>query len=200
MVIDPGHGGKDKGAIGSKVLEKDINLSLAKKLVSLLSRRGYQVLLTRKSDKYISLTDRGEITKKWRADLFVSIHCNAAANKSVTGIESFIVTPKGSPSSSKTRIQTNKVPGNLFDKLNSRLSYEVQKRLISNTGAPDRGIKYYRWQVLREASCPAILIESGFLSNKEEERKLANSDYQNKLASAIVTGIVDFQHAIKINK
>ena len=174
VVIDPGHGGKDKGAVGSKVLEKDINLILARKLESMLSRKGYQVLLTRKTDKYISLGERGKITKRWKGDLFISIHCNAAANRSVTGIESFIVTPKGSPSSSKTRIQTNKVLGNSFDKLNSRLSYEVQQKLISMTGAKDRGIKYYRWQVLREASCPAILLETGFLSNLEEERKLAS--------------------------
>lgn len=200
IVLDPGHGGKDKGATGTRAFEKDLNLKLAKELKSILSQKGYQVLLTRENDKYISLGERSKIAKNWSADLFISIHCNAAASKSVTGIETFLITPKGSPSTSQTRIQAKKYPGNKFDKLNAKLAYEVHKKLISSTGSKDRGIKYYRWQVLREASCPAILVETGFLSNLGEERKLADPKYQKKIVLALAKGITGFQRALQSRK
>ena len=197
IILDPGHGGMDSGAIGAKFFEKNVNIVLAKKLGSLLEAKGYAVHLTRTDDTFMSLTQRGRIASSWKADLFISIHCNAAPKKYVTGIETYLVTPKGSRSSSQTNIQTNAVPGNAFDLLNARFAYEIQKNLIQTTGASDRGIKYYRWQVLREARCPAVLIEAGFLSSLNEEKKLGTPEYQNQLVFAISKGITDFHNTLK---
>ena len=198
IVLDPGHGGKDSGAVGSKLVEKNVNLTLAKNLKSFLESRGYSVLLTRNNDEFVSLRQRGRIAHSWKADLFISIHCNAAPNKQVTGIETFIVTPRGSPSTSKNFIQKKTVPGNSFDTLNARLAHDIQRDLISTTGASDRGVKYYRWQVLREATCPAVLVETGFLSNVEEEKRLASPEYRRQLISALARGINTF-HAMLAN-
>ena len=197
IVLDPGHGGSDSGAVGTKSIEKNINLKLAHNLKSLLTMRGYTVLLTRNNDAFISLTQRGKIARDWKADLFISIHCNAAHKRDVTGIETYIVTPQGSPSVSKTVIQRHAVSGNAFDVLNARLAFEIQKNLITRTGASDRGIKYNRWQVLREAKSPAVLIETGFLSNPKEEWKLSNPEYQRQLVLAIANGITEFHRALK---
>ncbi len=196
IVIDPGHGGKDEGAKGSHYLEKDINLILAKRLQSFLDKKGFTTLLTRSNDIYIPLEKRGTITKDWRGDLFISIHCNAAGNNQVSGIETFIVTPEGAQSTSKTSIENTSVEGNNFDKLNSRLGYEIHHRLISSTNTDDRGIKYHRWQVLREASCPAVLIETGFMSNRKEEQLLANPTYQSTLITSIGSGIIAFSNIV----
>ena len=197
VLLDPGHGGKDKGAIGKKFLEKDLNLKLANSLRLLLKGKGYDVKLTRENDRYISLTKRGEIAKSWSADLFISIHCNAAKEISVSGIETFFVTPVGSPSTSKNRLQKTKVAGNSFNKLNTRLAYEIQRELVKSTGANGRGIKHYRWQVLREASCPAVLVEVGFLSNPTEEAKLGDSKYRERITSGILKGILHFQKPLQ---
>ena len=200
IILDPGHGGEDDGAVGTKYMEKDLNLILAKNLKSLLVSTGYEVLLTRDNDRFVSLTDRGQIASNWKADLFVSIHCNAAPNKGVTGIETYVVTPKGSPSNSKTVLQNQAVPGNSFDTLNARLAYEMQKNLIRYSAASDRGVKYYRWQVLREARCPAVLVETGFLSNIGEERKLASNTYQKKLVQGMARGLTEFHKALTSKK
>ena len=197
IVIDPGHGGHDYGAVGANYMEKNLNLILGKALQSLLIKRGYQVLLTRNDDTFISLRKRGEITRKWNGDLFISIHCNAAPNKDVTGIETYIVTPKGSPSTYKTSIQKKAVPGNAFNSHNARFAYEIQKNLLRLTNADDRGIKYYRWQVLREATCPAVLVETGFLSNVQEERRLGDATYQKQLITGMANGIIEFHKALK---
>jgi N-acetylmuramoyl-L-alanine amidase len=200
IVIDPGHGGRDKGATGNIYLEKNINLLLAKRLQSYLEKAGFTVLLTRSNDTYIPLEERGVITRNWRGDLFISIHCNAAGNKQVTGIETFLVTPVGAQSASKSTIESSRVDGNTFDKLNSRLAYEIHGRMIPATKANDRGIKYHRWQVLREASCPAVLLETGFMSNRTEEQKLANPTYQSLLVSSIGSGIVAFSQIVNARK
>ena len=199
IILDPGHGGQDHGAVGTKFTEKNINLLLAKALKSVLETNGYAVRLTRADDTFISLTKRGEIANEWKADLFISIHCNAAPNKNVTGIETYLVTPKGSPSTYNTTLQQKEVPGNAFDPLNARLAYEIQKNLLRLTDAGDRGIKYYRWQVLREASCPAVLIETGFLSNIKEELKLADNEYQKRLVIGMANGIIEFHNALVSN-
>ncbi len=197
IIIDPGHGGKDNGAVGSRVLEKNVNLRISKDLKNILEPYGYVVALTRTTDEYISLRGRGVATQKWGGDLFVSIHCNATHNKNVSGIETFIVTPRGASSTTQSKVQRKSVRGNEFDRLNSRLGYEIHQQMLSTTGARDRGLKYHRWQVLREASCPAVLIESGFLSNAAEERKLESQVYQHALAVSIAKGIISFHNALK---
>lgn len=196
IVIDPGHGGDDRGAAGGRYIEKKLVLQMSKMLAQLLEKQGYTVLLTRTTDTFISLEKRGEISRDWQADLFISIHCNSASTKSVSGIETFIVTPQDAPSTAKSKVQTKAVSGNQFDKLNSRLAYEIHRRLVNATGAKDRGIKYFRYQVLREAPCPAVLIENGFLSNDQEEKRLGDPEYQKLIVNNIAAGIGGFHRAL----
>ncbi len=196
IIIDPGHGGKDKGAVGHLYLEKNITLAISKYLAAMLEKKGYNVLLTRDDDTYISLKRRGDITREFGGDLFISIHCNSVNRSNVSGIESYIVTPKGVPSTAKTHIQSKWVSGNNFDKLNARFAFELHKRILSVANTSDRGIKYNRFQVLREASCPAILVETGFLSNKTEEKKLASASYQKKIAISLANGVIAFHNAL----
>ncbi len=196
IVIDAGHGGKDNGAIGSHFREKDMNLVLARQLQQILESSGYEVLLTRTDDTYIPLAERGHIAMRWGGDLFVSIHCNAAHNNRVMGIETFIVTPPNAPSTGKNHVNRTTVTGNENAPLNARLAFEIHRQLITQTQAVDRGIKSYRWQVLREAHCPAVLLECGFLSNHDEESRLGNPRYQHILVVAIANGIIMYHHAL----
>lgn len=189
IMIDPGHGGRDIGGAGSIHREKDITLKTANYLADYLRRRGYRVVMTRNSDTTIGLKSRTELCVQHRPDIFVSIHCNVAGTKSVSGIETFIATPKGAPSTSSSKPEWKQHPGNNHDPRNSRLGYEIQKSLVKTVKAKDRGLKHARFVVIREMDCPAVLIETGFLSNRAEEKMLANPAYQRRLAWAVAEGI-----------
>ena len=194
IVIDPGHGGRDNGT-GKNVLEKTVNLKIALKLKYHLQSLGYKVLMTRTKDKFISLNNRSIYANKNNADLFISIHANAAKT-AVKGIETFVMTPAGFSSTGSKTADHKTYNGNLYDVNNSRLGYEIQKSLIINTKAKDRGVKKARFAVLKHVKCPAVLIETGFLSNYTERKKLNNSLYQNKIAVAITKGILSYHKKI----
>jgi N-acetylmuramoyl-L-alanine amidase len=197
IVIDAGHGGKDPGAQGSRHDEKDITLAVALRLGRLLKARGFQVLMTRVADDTRSLSHRTTFAARCQADLFISLHINAAGNARVTGIETFILTPENSPSTYGTSRRKSSSVGNAFDAENMLLAYEIQKRLRSLTGADDRGVKHANFKVLREAPCASALVELGFISNKSEEARMANPRYQHKLASGIALGVMEFAAALK---
>ncbi len=196
IAIDAGHGGIDNGARGRHHLEKDINLKLARLLKSRLEEIGYKVKLTRSNDTFINLSHRCKIARKWDADVFVSIHCNATGKSGVHGMESFILSPVGTPNTSEYKINGERTSGNAFDSLNARLAYEIHRHLLAETGGRDRGIKHERFLVLRKAPCPAVLVETGFLSNPTEEKKLGDPVYQRRIARSIATGIAAYVHAI----
>ncbi len=194
VMIDPGHGGRDNGAPGSRtLLEKNVNLMIASKLAARLQRMGYRVIMTRNDDRFISLQQRAEMCEKYKPNLFVSIHCNATErNRSIRGIETFAMTPQDAASTNETKRGTSNGPGNSFDKNNYRLAYEVQKNLISLTRTEDRGVKHARFFVLRNSICPAILVETGFITHTTEGSQLAQSTYQDKIVSGIVAGISSY--------
>lgn len=173
VVIDPGHGGMDEGCSGSEIYEKDINLSIALEVQELLSESGYQVLLTREDDVELSLEERVQMAESAGADAFISIHQNASeSSDKAQGIETWCQKE---------------------DSL--RLARLVQKYIVSSTEADDRGTKEDGdLYVTRETSMPSCLIETGFLSNKEEEQALADEEYQRKIAKGIVKGIDLFFH------
>jgi N-acetylmuramoyl-L-alanine amidase len=196
IVIDPGHGGKDHGARGRRYNEKTLNLMISVQLKELLEQKGYRVYLTRSTDTYPSLSARTEMAHRWQGDLFISIHSNATRSASVSGIETFIVTPKGAPSSDRNSPYKSSVAGNEFDRLNARLGYEFQRHMILATGAVDRGIKHKRFQVLREARAPAVLLETGFVSNPSEEMRLGQPAYQRRLVTAMAAAIISFDNAL----
>lgn len=189
IVIDPGHGGNDQGAAGKKYKEKDITLQIAKKLRNILVSKGFKVYLTRESDSNLDLDRRPEKCRSVGADIFISIHCNAVGKRDISGIETFAMAPEGTPSTSDTKPKTAREKGNAFNKNNYLLAFNVHSKLINATGTVDRGVKHARFVVLKNAPCPAFLVEIGFISNSYEETKLGNSNYQEKIANAIASGL-----------
>ena len=195
IVLDPGHGGKDNGASGRLYHEKQLTLRLAQKVRLLLQRAGYTVYLTRYSDMARSLPDRVRYANTRKASLFLSLHFNSAG-ASVRGLETYALTPAGASSTNSSQIETTRYPGNQYDLNNLALAYRLQRSLVQKTGAEDRGVKRARFAVLRDIDCPAALMELGFISNREEEKLLGNDAYLDKLARAIVDGVVEYHRSV----
>ncbi len=202
IVLDPGHGGVDSGKVNEKlkVQEKVVALDLALRLEKLLKARGYTVILTRRKDKALELADRPEVADKAKADLFLSLHFNAAP-QDITGIEVFTMTPRhqfstDDPDRSAGDIHILNL-GNAHDHWNSVLAHAIHKNLLADLKAPDRGIKRQRWAVLRLAPCPAVLIESGYLSNNGEAKKIGTPAYRQAIAEAIADGVDTYASALK---
>ncbi len=204
IVLDPGHGGRDPGNINKRlgINEKTMTLDTARRLQRILETMGYRVILTRTvdsqlgSDKASDLLHRVATVNKAGADLFISLHYNAVSGRAqqVDGIEVYSLTPKSQYSTSDSNHKDNKGalesnPGNAYDHWNTQLGYQVHRRMVEELGAPDRGLKRARWAVLRHVKCPAILIESGFLSNDIEGRRISTPAYRQKIAEAIANGI-----------
>ncbi|OON93328.1 MAG: N-acetylmuramoyl-L-alanine amidase [Candidatus Epulonipiscioides saccharophilum] len=172
IVLDAGHGGVDPGAIGQAGLrESEIVLTITLKLAQLLESVGIEVILTRTTNQYISLEERVRIANDSKADYFISIHANSATNKLASGAETYAYSKVG-----KSYI----------------LALDVQEDLIKSTGFLDRGVKTANFAVLRETDMPAILVEIGFLSNAQEESKLSNKEFLNRIAMAIYNGIAQY--------
>ncbi len=215
VVIDAGHGGNDPGAIGRNGLkEKDVNLDIAKRLSILLKAEGVQTVLTRSSDKFIPLSTRVSIANRAGADLFISIHSNAARSRSLSGFEVYYVAPSVSDSkraaltartaslSLKDTVfssDTQELRAIVWDMIyaNSRaesieLSRSLCRVMDASIDANILGVKNARFQVLRGITMPGILIEVGFVSNFNEERLLRTAGYREKLAAGILEGLRDY--------
>ena len=209
IVIDPGHGGRDPGGIGvGNLYEKPIALAISKKIAAILTDKGYTVLLTRDSDKFIPLKERTAFAVKHKADLFLSIHANASYNASANGIETYYLNITSSDKNAeRIAARENANSGYTIQELESllkeliieskskdsrRLAAHIQRELVATTGAIDRGVKHARFVVLIGTNVPAILIETGFITNPTEATKLSSDTYQDKIASAVVTGIEKF--------
>ena len=209
IVIDPGHGGKDPGALGTGTLqEKGIVLSISVKLREILTAKGYTVLMTRDTDRFIPLKKRTEFATQHKADLFLSIHANAAETSKANGIETYYLDITSTDDAAeKVAARENIDSGYSIQELETllegliqesksedsrRLAQSVQHALVQSTGAIDRGVKHARFVVLIGTKVPAILIETGFISNPAERQKLATSAYQHKVATAIADGVDRF--------
>lgn len=201
VCLDPGHGGKDPGyCVGSRQ-EKKYTLLLAEEVRRQLLRAGLKVVLTRTRDAYVELSERADIARRNNADLFVSLHFNAYSGSpgSVQGAEVYCVTPAGAPS---TNAQgegggAGSFTGNRLNDRNLFLAYEVKKALAKELASADRGVKRARFEVLKEAAMPAILIEAGFLSHPVEGRKIADAGYRSQMAQAIVNGLLAYKRAVQ---
>jgi N-acetylmuramoyl-L-alanine amidase len=132
-----------------------------------------------------------------RSDLFVSIHVNSAQKKSVSGVETYCLTPVGVVSGNSKQMKKESDPGNRFDPSNMAVAYFIQRNLIFRTGAVDRGVKRANFAVLRNLNAPGVLIEIGFISNEKEERLLNSPGYLARLALGIVGGIAEYQRAVR---
>lgn len=172
IVIDPGHGGKDPGAHGANLTEAEINLIAAKELRKKLEGLGFNVYMTRESDKYVGLYNRPQIANDLNADAFISIHANAATNTKAVGIENLYYPEEG------------------FS-LKRELARSIQDKMIAYTGAVDRGIvERPNLVVTRETKMPSVIVEMGFLTNAEEEAKLMDPVYMDSLTNGMRDGLL----------
>lgn len=211
IVIDAGHGGKDGGAVGSKTeLEKHLVLKLALKIGKNLQKRGYKVFYTRTSDKFIKLRNRTKYANSKNADLFLSIHANAARKKSLHGVETFFLSPARSTRSKNVAALENKSDMqemdyfskqtflNVFNREKiiaaNKLALDVQQGMLNRlkskySNIRDGGVREAPFWVLVGAQMPAILIESGYISNKAERKRMFTSQYQDLISRGVADGI-----------
>jgi N-acetylmuramoyl-L-alanine amidase len=217
IVIDPGHGGKDPGAIGSKkTKEKDITLQVAKRLKPLLENRLHvRVVMTRDKDKFVPLSERGNIANSAGGKLFVSLHCNAARNRRARGIETYFLAPARRERALQVALAENSVihyeetttqypdltdegyiltamAQSHFMKESEYLASVVQNETSRALNLPNRGVDQAGFYVLIGASMPGILFEMGFISNKKEEMLLRSAEFQKELAEALLKSIEAF--------
>lgn len=175
ILIDPGHGANDEGAKMYGNMEKNLCLLTALHLRNILQAKGYQIVLTRAQDEYVTLDKRVEIANQSKCALFVSIHYNAAKSKEASGVEIFY--PK---------VQDDRqVPS-------KKLAQNVLNKLITKTGAKSRGIKAGNFHVIRETKMPAILVEGGFMTHPIEGQLLSSLNYIQKISEGIAEGIENF--------
>lgn len=199
IVLDPGHGGRDPGKINSrKMHEKNYALDIARRTARILKARGYTVFLTRDGDTTLELSERPLRANQWRADLFVSIHLNAAAAASARGVETFALTPVGEVSTadiSGGSAKTQADGGNARDPLNTLLAYCIHSSLVARIDAEDRGVKYANFAVLRTLTCPGALVECGFLTNASDTALIGTKNGRERIALGIANGIDAYARA-----
>jgi N-acetylmuramoyl-L-alanine amidase len=197
VVLDPGHGGHDKGQVSRYGCEKDFALDVARKLRPLLQAKGLRVIMTREGDYFVPLEVRAQIANKARDSIFVSIHFNATNDDpNATGFEIFSFTPRGAPSTSDSAVASSSIsmqPGSEVDAQSVALSACVYHSLLGHIPEYDRGIKRARFAVLRLTKVPAVLIEGGFLTERGEGKLIANRDWRGKMAAAIGVGIESYR-------
>jgi N-acetylmuramoyl-L-alanine amidase len=171
VIVDPGHGGKDPGAIGLGGLrEKDVILPIAQQVASLLEQQGIQAVMTRTSDYFVDLAPRATMAERANADLFVSIHANAIgpSRPDVSGLETY------------------------YYSSGQRLAQTIHSSILQNLDVKDRGIRRARFYVLRKTSMPSVLVEVGFVTGREDAAKLSNPAYRSQMAQAIARGILQY--------
>lgn len=167
VVIDAGHGGKDGGSVWNGLIEKKLCLDVAKRVEAGLKASGIRTVMTRRTDTFVELGQRARIANRVRSSVFVSIHFNGSRKTSISGGEVYYRSPRGKS-------------------LATAISRSIKSRVAGGT----RGIFYAGYKVLRETQMPAVLVECGYLSNKREALRCADPDHRQKLADAIVRGLL----------
>ena len=193
VVIDPGHGGKDDGAHGNGLREKDLNLDLALRVEKLLTPYHFPTVLTRRDDTFIPLSERAAIANKIDNAIFLSIHFNHSTDSSATGVETFYASSKVPPESAWTWIGFFSKPEPVTGDNGEDLAGYIQTSLVTRTDAANRGIKARELYVVRHTRCPAVLVEGGFINNTLDARLIGNTDYRDRLATAIAEGVLTYQ-------
>lgn len=172
IMIDPGHGGDDPGTMSETLDERDVTLAIALMARDYLKECNVNVLMTREDDTFINKYDRAELANEKNVDYFVSIHCNYLEdNPEISGVETYYMKNSGS---------------------GKEFAEEVHRNILAVTGANDMYVRENDYVVIKNTSMPAILIETGYLSNKEDEEKLSDESYRKKMAYAIAKGIVEY--------
>ncbi len=199
VVLDAGHGGQDSGAMCGAVMEKDLTLDVAQRTEILLRAAGYSTVLTRKSDRYLSLAERAAVGNREDDCLFVSIHFNDGKRAAASGVETyFAARQSGGPTGLFSwlpflrRVDT----GSLASKSES-LANSIQAALVERTRAVNRGIKSEQFYVIANVRHPAVLVEGGFITNKTDVTKLATTEYRQQIATAISDGLQRHREATR---
>lgn len=177
VMLDAGHGGRDQGTSYEDVLEKDLTLEITRKVEDILEDAGYRVLLTRSKDTFMDKYERAASANDRKPEVFVSIHCNFVESGQADGVETYYDPGK----------ETGSRP----------LAEAVQAQIIEKTGATDRGARADNFVVITDTDMPAVLVETGFLSDQEERRLLQDEAYQKKLAEGIAAGILEYLEALE---
>src|SRR5436190_4608272 len=202
VVLDPGHGGYDKGAASSLGNEKNFALDVARQLRPLLQAKGFKVVMTRETDVFIPLEVRARIANATRDSIFVSIHFNATStNPSATGFEIFSLTPRGAPSTNDDSLAlhfVNMQAGSPMEAQSFELAAVVYHSMCGHFLQEfDRGIKRARFAVLRRAQIPAILVEGGFLSETGDAKRIGDPEWRKQLADSICVGVEGYRALVE---
>jgi N-acetylmuramoyl-L-alanine amidase len=219
IVIDPGHGGHDAGAIGPGGLqEKELTLDIARRVAGLLQEDlAVRVVLTRGKDQFIGLRERTALANRERADLFVSIHVNAAPDGAATGTETYFLSNEATDGAARRAAEyENRLIGGTgakggspdvlrsilwdlaqsdFQQESSRAAEALQNSLDRALRRPSRGVKQAPFYVLGGAAMPAVLVEIGFISNPAEEQRLRDDGYRDRIARALVAGVAAYKRS-----
>jgi N-acetylmuramoyl-L-alanine amidase len=200
VVLDPGHGGFDKGARNAFGMEKNYALDVARLLRPMLQKKGFKVVLTRENDVFIPLHMRARIANATKDSIFVSLHFNGASNTEATGLEIFSLTPRGAPSTDDNALAlrfVNMQAGTAVDAQSFALSATVFHSMLGHLPEVDRGIKRARFAVLRHTKIPAILVEGGFLTETENSKRVADPAWREKLAESLAVGIESYRNLVE---
>jgi N-acetylmuramoyl-L-alanine amidase len=199
VILDPGHGGQDSGAMCGSIMEKDLALDIAKRVDRILQTQGLATVMTRVGDSYISLAERAALANRARDCVFVSIHFNEGNKPVSTGIETYYADHQigsGTPIISWLPfLQRISTPGPNLE--SQSLAGLIQEALVTRTQAVNRGTKAEQFFVIANVRHPAVLVEGGFISNKDDMLKIGNSDYREQIATAISDGIVRYRDLLR---
>ena len=202
VILDPGHGGQDSGAMVGGFMEKDLTLDVARRLDRLLDSQGVATLMTRLGDTYVSLADRAAIGNRVRDSIFVSIHFNEDNKPVATGVETYYAAHQiTSGSLLASWVPFLSAPPSKSPKPESQsLAGFIQEALVARTQAVDRGTQAKQFFVIANVTSPAVLIEGGFLTNKDDVSRIASEDYRDQLAAAVADGIFRYRDAVTQQK
>lgn len=190
IIVDAGHGGHDGGAVANGVIEKNLTLDLAQRLKRELEAAGLRVFMTRTGDQFLELEERAALASKHHAAAFVSVHLNtASAGDEAEGIETYFAEPPPLSARQFATAKTDK-PQNSAD-----FATAVQRMVCTVSQAQNRGTKTRNYTVVAQATCPAILVECGFITHSEEVARLNREKYRDQVAAGIARGVVLFLQA-----
>jgi N-acetylmuramoyl-L-alanine amidase len=195
VVLDPGHGGQDSGAMVGGLMEKELTLDIARRIDRLLDSQGIATLMTRLGDSYVSLADRAAFGNRVRDSIFVSIHFNEDNKPVATGVETYYAAHQISSGSllASWLPFLSQPPSNSPKPESQSLAGFIQEALVARTRSVDRGTQAKQFFVIANVTSPAVLIEGGFLTNKDDVSKLTSEDYRDQLAAAVADGILRYR-------
>jgi N-acetylmuramoyl-L-alanine amidase len=195
VVLDPGHGGQDSGAMCGGIMEKDLTLDIARRVDRILDSQGIATLMTRLGDTYVSLADRAAFGNRVNDSIFVSIHFNEDNKPVASGVETYYAVHQiGSGSTFGSWLPFfSRPPSNSPKPESQSLAGCIQEALVARTRSIDRGTQAKQFFVIANVTSPAVLLEGGFITNQDELSKLASEDYRDQLAAAVADGILRYR-------